>query len=128
MTSSVGQTLEGITHRGERAARAVCVCNPGAFVVLKALAFRGRGESKDAHDLYYALRYCRSGPEDIGRRLSAFGKRPEVVQALGVLREDFDSIDHAGPGRVAEFLAEPRSEELRADVVAFVRTFLRTVG
>jgi hypothetical protein len=125
MSSSVGQTLEGITHRGEKATRAVCVCNPGVFVVLKALAFRGRGEPKDAHDLYYALRYSLSGPEEIGLQLNALGTRPEVVQALAVLRADFESIDHAGPIRVAEFLAEPRSEELRADVVAFVRAFLR---
>ena len=32
------------------------MCGPGAFVVLKALAFRDRGEPKDAYDLVYVLR------------------------------------------------------------------------
>jgi predicted nucleotidyltransferase len=41
---------------GERASREIWVCGPGAFVVLKALAFRTRGENKDAYDLYYVIR------------------------------------------------------------------------
>jgi len=36
-------TLDGYTIFGEKAKRDVYVCGPGAFVVLKALAFRKRG-------------------------------------------------------------------------------------
>ncbi len=42
--------LEGQTIRGERAQRSVWVCGPSAFVVMKALALRSRGENKDAYD------------------------------------------------------------------------------
>jgi hypothetical protein len=45
-------TLSGVTIFGERATRDVWVCGPGAYVVLKALAVRNRGENKDAYDLY----------------------------------------------------------------------------
>ena len=45
--------LSGKTIRGERASREMWACGPGAFVVLKALAFRLRGENKDAYDLVY---------------------------------------------------------------------------
>src|SRR5205085_2583013 len=41
-------TLTGETLRHEKASREVWVCEAGAFTVLKALAFEGRGENKDA--------------------------------------------------------------------------------
>ena len=43
--------LAGETLRHEHASREVWVCEAGAFTVLKALAFEGRGENKDAYDL-----------------------------------------------------------------------------
>ena len=43
--------LSGYTLFNERADRDIPVCGPGAFTVLKALAFRNRGENKDAYDL-----------------------------------------------------------------------------
>jgi hypothetical protein len=54
-----------MTIMGERATRSIRVCGPGAFVVLKALAFDHRGESV--------------GP----RRVAAFktGGRDDVIQA-----------------------------------------------
>ena len=33
--------------------RSIPVCGPGAFTVLKALAFGNRAENKDAYDLFY---------------------------------------------------------------------------
>ncbi len=48
--------LEGQTIMGENATRDIWVCDAGAFVVLKALAFRSRGENKDAYDLYMRCR------------------------------------------------------------------------
>ena len=52
----VQKQLDGFTPFGEAASRRVWVCGPGAFVVLKALAFEIRGENKDAYDLYYLVR------------------------------------------------------------------------
>jgi hypothetical protein len=57
--------IEGKTIFGETAAREVWVCGPGAFVVLKALVFLGRGENKDAYDLYYLVRNSGAGVEDV---------------------------------------------------------------
>ena len=45
------------------------MCGPGAYVVLKALAFRGRGEPKDAYDLFYVLRNYGEGPQSIANAL-----------------------------------------------------------
>ena len=58
-------TLEGVTVMGEKATRDVWVCGPGAFIILKALAFGERGESKDAYDLYYVVRNFGQGVEDV---------------------------------------------------------------
>ncbi|MGD8844476.1 MAG: hypothetical protein PVI54_03150 [Desulfobacteraceae bacterium] len=37
--------LKGVTLMGEKAEREIWVCGPGAFIVLKALAFHQRGEN-----------------------------------------------------------------------------------
>ena len=70
--------IEGKTIFGEKAAREVWVCGPGAFVVLKALAFLGRGENKDAYDLYYLVRNFGVGVEDVAASL-----RPLLGDAEG---------------------------------------------
>jgi hypothetical protein len=57
--------IEGRTIVGEKATRAVWVCGPGAYVVLKALAFLGRGENKDAYDLYYLIRSFGAGVDEV---------------------------------------------------------------
>jgi len=53
--------LKGVTLTGEKAEREIWVCGPGAFIVLKALAFHQRGENKDAYDLYFVIRNYGSG-------------------------------------------------------------------
>ena len=49
-------SIEGQTILGGKAGRDVWVCGPGAFVVLKALAFGTRAENKDSYYLYYMIR------------------------------------------------------------------------
>jgi len=53
--------LKGVTLKGEKAEREIWVCGPGAFIVLKTLAFHQRGENKDAYDLYFVIRNYGSG-------------------------------------------------------------------
>ena len=43
--------LSGPHSSGASASRSIPVCGPGAFTVLKALAFGNRTENKDAYDL-----------------------------------------------------------------------------
>ncbi len=63
--------MDGITIMGERAKRDIPVCGPGAFVILKALAFRSRGEPKDAYDLYYTVRNFGGGVDEVAAHLIA---------------------------------------------------------
>ena len=112
--------LEGATIFLEKARRDVWVCGPGAFVILKALAFRKRGENKDAYDLFYLVRNYENGVEKVAEALKPFLQEKEGKDCLQILREDF--MDHEGPGplRVAHFLTNGSDDNIQADVVGFI--------
>ncbi|HLF93667.1 MAG TPA: hypothetical protein VJB14_09395 [Planctomycetota bacterium] len=117
-------TLEGTTILKETAKRAIWVCGAGAFIVLKALAFRNRGVNKDAYDLFYVLRNYGKGPEDVAAELKPYLRDSSAQRALEILREDFTSPQALGPQRAARFLEAPDEAALAADVAAFVGRFL----
>jgi len=117
-------TLEGYTLFGENAKRDVYVCGPGAFVVLKALAFRARGENKDAYDLYYHIRNYGSSVEDIAVALKPLLHESEAKEAIKILSEDFASNDSVGAVRVARFITGSIEEVIQAEVAGFVRNLL----
>ena len=116
--------IDGKTIFGENASREVWVCGPGAFVVLKALAFKGRGENKDAYDLYYLIRNFGKGVEDVVASLRPLLGDPEAIQAIEVLRSDFLDHNGTGPRRVADFLLGRPDDEIQADVVGFIKRML----
>jgi hypothetical protein len=116
--------IDGRTIFGDKATREVWVCGPGAFVVLKALAFLGRGENKDAYDLYYLVRNFDAGVEEVAACLRPLLGDDEAQRALQVLRDDFLDHESVGPRRVAEFLQGGPDDEIQADVVGFVRALL----
>lgn len=117
-------TLAGRTIMGEEATRDVWVSGPGAYVVLKSLAFRSRGENKDAYDLYYVVRHYGVGVEEVVSRLVPLLGDQAALQALEILREDFLAHDSVGPRRVAEFLHGMPDDVVQADVVGFVGRLL----
>lgn len=118
-------TLSGVTIRQERATRSIWVCGPGAYVVLKALAFRNRGEGKDAYDLCFVVRNFGSGVPDVVRHFQPLLDEPDAQRALEVLREDFLDLGGLGPRRIAEFLVGAPDGTIQGDVVALVDLFLR---
>ena len=122
---SVAVRLAGTTIAGERASRHVNVCGSGAFIALKALAFRERGENKDAYDLYYLLRYYGTGIDAFADRLRPLLDDAAAQSAPGVLREDFTEHDAVGARRAAAFLnAGQPDDEIQADVVGFATRLL----
>lgn len=118
-------TLLGETIRHEEATRELWVCEAGAFVVLKALAFQGRGENKDAYDLTYVLQNYGRSTADIFDHLAPLLPSAPARQALQILHRDFSTIDSIGVVRSAEFLGDPQDEAIRADAAGSVRTLLR---
>jgi hypothetical protein len=118
--------LSGETIFGERADRDVWVCGPGAYVVLKALAFDGRGDHKDAYDLFYVACYFGNGVKDVAARMKPLLVDGAALKALEVLRRDF--LDHGavGPRRVAEFISGGPNDVVQADVVGTISALLRS--
>ncbi len=100
--------LSGETLHHEQATREVWVCEAGAFTVLKALAFEGRGENKDAYDLLYVLQNYGEGIGAVFLRLKPLLQNPTAEHALHVLERDFAGVDSVGTKRFAEFLGERR--------------------
>lgn len=117
-------TISGTTIKGERATRQVWVSGPGAYVVLKSLAFRDRGENKDAYDLYYLVRNYGDSVGDVVSRLMPLLHDLYAQQAIKVLKQDFQTPDSIGPRRVAEFILGTADDEIQADVVGFIRLLL----
>jgi len=117
-------TLTGLTIADEKASRDIRVCGAGAYVVLKALAFRIRGENKDAYDLFYLLRNYGKGVADVAGLLQPLLPDESTQRALAYLREDFLDPEGIGPRRVAEFLYRRPDPETQADTVGFVRALL----
>jgi len=118
--------LSDYTLSNERADRAIPVCGPGAFTVLKALAFRNRGENKDAYDLHYVLSGL--GADAVAQSLVALLPDDRVRRALDIIRDDFTEHDAIGPRRVAQFLPDGLDDEIQADVVGQALALLREMG
>ena len=117
-------SLKGVTLLGEKANRDIWVCGPGAFVVLKALAFDQRGENKDAYDLYFVIRNYGRGIDDVCRCLSPLLEEVETKKALAILNRDFLEPDGIGPSRVAWFQYRGPNADLQADVAGYVKELL----
>ena len=117
--------LSGRVSSGAMVTRSVPVCGPGAFTVLKALAFGNRTEPKDAYDLFYVWRGA--GVDDVARCLATLKPSRFVDDALSVIERDFR--DHEGPGPVgaARFIARRLDDEIQADVVGYARQLLRSM-
>jgi hypothetical protein len=117
-------TIDGETIFGEKASRVFWICGAGAFVVLKALAFDGRGENKDAYDLYYVIRNYGTSVDDVVAKLGPLLGDQETKMALEILRRDFLDPGGVGPRRVAEFVIGGPDAELQADLVGFISQLL----
>jgi predicted nucleotidyltransferase len=121
--------VDGPTLKGENVCRAIPVCGPATFVVLKAFAFADRGEPKDAYDLVYVLRRWSAGIADIADRLAdhATRHRDTVRRALGLLANDFADPQGHGPRRAAEFEGDsgPESDAATADAHGYVDDLLQ---
>ncbi len=117
-------SLKGVTLLGEKANRDIWVCGPGAFVVLKALAFDQRGENKDAYDLYFVIRNYGRSIDDVCRCISPLLEEVETKKALAILNRDFLEPDGIGPSRVAWFQYRGPNADLQADVAGYVKELL----
>lgn len=119
--------LTGQSPDGATSTRTVGVCGPGAFVVLKALAYGSRGLDKDAYDLHYVLAHFGDAVADVAERLRPLLDSPAARSAIEILRHDFADLDHVGPVAVARFLNRAADDDLKRDVAGAVHALLRAL-
>jgi len=119
--------LVGNLPTGEEVSRPIWVCGPGAFLILKALAFRDRAEPKDAYDLHYVLLHWAGGIDEIVERICGLADSPQIETAIDFLKADFATIDSVGPGSIDRFVSgdTAENEDFRADISARVLEFCR---
>lgn len=105
-----------------------------AFVVLKSFALNGRIEPKDAYDLVWVLTRWVGGPSRAGRdaRSCTGANHADVVDALQILKEEFQTIDASGCASYAHFSMKISAESSadagmkhRRDANAAIADFLR---
>ena len=125
--------LTGRTLKDEAATREAIICGPSAFVAMKAVAFKNRGEPKDAYDLFYVLRHYPHFTEIVDGYQSLLSGNGASCAAAGLatLRQDFRTPDAVGTARAVEFAlgaGQQARDELRADVSGIVMRFVAEVG
>ena len=117
--------LSGPTPSGARATRNIPVCGPGAFTILKALAFGNRAENKDAYDLFYVWRGL--GVPKVAESLAPLQPSAYIDDALSIIARDFCSHDGLGPIGAAEFITLGTDDDIQADVVGLAQELLRSM-
>ncbi|MCB9741710.1 MAG: hypothetical protein H6741_02280 [Alphaproteobacteria bacterium] len=116
--------LTGRDLRGAKVTRAMNVCGPASFLVLKARAHVRRDKPKDAYDIHYLVQGLPGGHEEIVQAFRTLGPSPLVEEGLRTLAQAFESLDASGPVDVATFLGEPEDEDLRQDASGHVLSLL----
>ena len=117
------RTLSGKLPSQAYVTRDLPVCGPGAFTVLKALAFGSRGAYKDAYDLFYIWNGL--GVQTVAERLSSLRPNAHVDASLAIIERDFSRHDGLGPIGVATFLTNDPDDEIQADVVGQAQVLLQ---
>ena len=118
--------LSGQLPSGAWTTRRIPVCGPGAFTVLKALAFGNRAENKDAYDLFYV--WSGVGILGVAESLAPLQPSTHIDEALSVIERDF--CGHDGPGSIAasQFITLGLDDDVQADVVGHAQELLRSLG
>lgn len=120
--------VQGETFDGDHAVRAIQVCGPAAFIVLKAIAFRNRNAPKDAYDLGYVLRHYGESVEALATRFLPLRTHPAARRALDILRDDFADERALGPRSASRFLYSRIDDVYVADFAGDVHLFLRRIA
>lgn len=97
-------TITGRLPDGTKDTVTIPIAGIVPFIVMKAMAMRGRLKRKDPYDIYYCLRYFPGGMDKIVGHVKLLRENELVKEALEILREKFDSPEHVGPSHIAEFL------------------------
>lgn len=97
-TEIVGQMTLGAENRVR-----LRVASLPDFMIMKAHAIAGRDKPKDVYDLCYCLDRYPAGIAALAEQWRQRRAEPLVEQAIQILREKFETVDHYGPRQLMIF-------------------------
>ncbi|MCZ7625382.1 MAG: hypothetical protein M5R38_05700 [Candidatus Methylomirabilis sp.] len=103
-TEPVSASLEGELPGGGRDRVRFLVAGIVPWLVMKGMALSDRFKEKDAYDIYYCVRFYPGGPPGLATAFRPHLGNKLVREGLEKIRDQFLSVDHAGPQWVADFL------------------------
>ena len=103
--------VEGSMIRGSKNRVQIQVAGLADLIIMKAHAIEGRDKPKDVYDLCYCLgKY----PDGISTLAAVWGRRRKeelVEEAVRILGDKFQSVNHHGPQQLATFHNSADEEE-----------------
>lgn len=81
------------------------------FLLMKVHAIEGRDKPKDVYDFCYCLDEAPDAFEVVSANWRARREEPIVAEAIHILTEKFESVEHFGPRQLADFHADASSDE-----------------
>jgi hypothetical protein len=110
----------------------VKVAGPAAYLAAKTDALRRRTKNKDSYDVVWLVESWPGGQVELAREIRAarIAGDPDFLAALGVLGEEFATIDSAGAVKYARFMGEDAAsrDRLARRAVGAVAALLRELA
>ncbi len=104
--SPLTQRLQGKMVSGASNTVALQVASVPDFLIMKAFALNGRDKPKDAYDICYCLDYYKGGISELAKVWRERMTDPDISQAMGFLKEKFETLNSYGPMQVVAFYQE----------------------
>ena len=100
-----------------------------ASLTMKGIVLGERYKEKDAYDIYYLIKYYKTGPKDAATEINKYTSNSLVQEALKFIQKDFTDKDSPGPTWVAVFLRETEDNRNKrlTDVHMNVSEFLKHI-
>lgn len=103
-------SLPGHNVRGDKNTVLLRVISLSDFLIMKAHAIAGRDKPKDCYDLCYCLDFAPEGFEQVADDWRKRKGEANVMRAVDILTEKFQTVDSFGPRQVVEFYSSPDDE------------------
>jgi hypothetical protein len=103
--------VSGRTVSGAKNKVRISVASLPDFLIMKSLALASRDKPKDAYDLCYCLDNCPGGIKHLADEWKRRVGDKNLVKAIMLLHEKFDSVDAYGPMQLMEFHNSANREE-----------------
>lgn len=95
--------MSGTLPNGASDSTTIRVASIVPFIVMKGMAMASRMMEKDAWDIYFCIRYFPGGIDQLVEEFREHLGNKLVQEALGIISQKFETINHLGPVQVADF-------------------------